>query len=36
MIRQEIDRVTQDEDQDFCTLSQDSRWQMTNSRKFCL
>lgn len=36
MILQEIEKVTQDEDQDFYALSQDSHWQLTNSGEFCL
>jgi hypothetical protein len=35
MILQELEKVTQDEDQDFYALGQDSHWQLTNSGEFC-
>jgi hypothetical protein len=31
-----LQKVTQDEDEDFYALSQDSHWQLTNSGEFCL
>jgi len=36
MILQELEQVKQDEDHDFYVLSQDSRWQLTNSGEFLL
>jgi hypothetical protein len=35
-ILQEVEKVTQDENKDLYELSQDLRWQMTNSGEFCL